>query len=200
MKLYYFPVAPNPTRVRTYIREKGIELEEFAVNLREGEQNSPEHLARNPRAALPVLEMDNGDYITESLPIIEYLEELYPEPAMIGATPETRAKTREMERLAETNILNTMGRLVHTTNSPLGLPANPAVAAMEQEKLPAAFQLFDERLQGRTFLMGDGVTIADCTLFAGLFFGEFFGVDVPEEYARLREWYTGFKQRPSTQI
>ena len=200
MKFYYFPVAPNPTRVRTYIREKGIELEEIEVSLREGEQNSPEHLARNPRGALPVLELDSGEFICESLPMMEFLEELYPQPVMIGADPVARLKTREFERQVETTVLNRIGRIVHATNSPLGLPPNPAVAEPEQERLPAALALVDERIADQPFAMGSSPSIVDCTLFAGLFFGEFFGVTVPTENANLRRWYEDFKQRPSAQL
>ena len=87
MKIYYFPIAPNPTRVMVYLREKNIALHEVFVDLRKGEQLSPEHLARNPAGALPVLELDSGEYITESLPIMEYLEELHPDPVMIGREP-----------------------------------------------------------------------------------------------------------------
>ena len=131
MKLYYFPVAPNPTKVLVYLREKGIEIELQQVSLGEGEQNESEHLARNPRGALPVLELDDGSFVTESLPIIEYLEECYPEPVMIGETPEQRVRTREMERLADLRVLLPIGRTVHATNSPLGKPPNPAVAENE---------------------------------------------------------------------
>ncbi len=92
MKLYIFPVAPNPTKVRLYLAEKSaggaeISLTEVTVNLREGEQNRVEHLARNSFAKLPVLELDDGTHLIESLAIIEYLEELHPHPPMMGATP-----------------------------------------------------------------------------------------------------------------
>ena len=84
MKLYMFQVAPNPTRVRLYLAEKAaagakIDLQQIAVNLPKGEQRTPDHLARNPLGRLPVLELDDGSYLTESLAIIEYLEECYPE-------------------------------------------------------------------------------------------------------------------------
>ncbi len=200
MKLYYFPVAPNPTRVRTYLREKGIELEEISVDLGKGEQRAPEHLARNPRGALPVLELDDGQYLTESLAIIEYLEELYPEPVMIGSDPLARARIREYERQVELRILQSIGRLVHATNSPLGLPPNPAIAEPEQAQLPEALAMVDERIANQPFAAGDAPTIVDCTLFAALFFGEFFGVNVPEEHANLRRWYAAFKERPSAQM
>ena len=85
MKLYYFPVAPNPTRVRIYLAEKGTEVEQVLVDLRKGEQSSrSEHLERNPFGNLPVLELDDGRFLTESLAIMELFEELYPDPPMLG--------------------------------------------------------------------------------------------------------------------
>ncbi len=133
MKLYFFPVAPNPTKVRLYLAEKSaggaeIALTEVIVNLREGEQNRAEHLARNPFAKLPVLELDDGTHLIESLAIIEYLEELHPHPPMIGSTPLERARVRALERIADVGVLMVVGRIVHATNSPLGLPPSPEVA------------------------------------------------------------------------
>jgi glutathione S-transferase len=113
MKLYYFPVAPNPTRVLVFVREKGIDIDTEFVDLRKGEQTSDEHLARNPQGSLPVLQLDNGEYLTESLPIMEYLEELYPDPVLIGTDALARARTREFERQVEVGILNPLARIVH---------------------------------------------------------------------------------------
>ncbi len=100
MKLYVFPVAPNPTRVRLYLAEKAaagaeIDVREVMVNLREGEQKLPEHLERNPLGKLPVLEFEDGSFLTESLAIIEYFEESHPEPPMIGSSIRERARVRE---------------------------------------------------------------------------------------------------------
>jgi glutathione S-transferase len=200
MKLYYFPVAPNPTKVLVYLREKGIELEMQLVDLRQGEQNTPEHLARNPRAALPVLELDGGECLTESLPIIEYLEELYPEPVMIGATPLERARTRALERQVEVGVLNPLARYVHATNSPLGLPARPEVAAAEWDRLRGALPRIDEQIGESPFAAGERPSIVDCTLFAGLLFGEVFGATIPEDYANIHRWRRSFGERPSTRL
>mgnify|MGYP001825028959 CR=1 FL=1 len=199
MKLYHFPVAPHPSRVRIYANEKNLPLEQVQVSLGEGEHKSPAHLARNPRAALPVLELDDGSYLTESVPIMEYLEECFPEPPMYGTASIERARIRELERLAEVKILNPTARLVHASNSPLGLPPNETLANVERERLPQGYALMEERLAKHPFIAGDQVTVADCTLFAGLFFGEFFGVSVPDEYANLQRWYADFKLRPSAQ-
>jgi len=177
MKLYFFPVAPNPTKVRLYLAEKAhagraIELEMIQVDLPKGEQRSDAHLARNPFGKLPVLEADDGRTLTESLTIIEHLEELYPEPPMIGAEAWERARVREIERIADIGALMTIARIVHATSSPLGLPPIPQVAAAGREQLLPTLRYLDDLLaDGRAFLAGPRPTVADCTLAAGLQFG-----------------------------
>ena len=200
MKLYYFPVAPNPTKVLVYLREKGIDIDLELVNLREGEHRGPAHLARNPTGTLPVLELDSGEFLTESLPIIEYLEELYPQPVMIGDNPLARAQIRTYERQVEVGVLNPIGRFVHATNSPLGLPARPEVAAAEWERLLPALARVDARIGDSPFAAGEAPSIVDCTLFAGLQFGEMFGVSLPADCANIQRWREAFGQRPSTQF
>ena len=113
MKLYYFPIAPNPTKVRTYLVEKNIELELELVNLGRGEQKSSGFLEKNPMGNLPVLELDDGSHLSESLAIIEYLEELHPEPPLIGETPAERARVRSLERLIDTGVLGPIAAFVH---------------------------------------------------------------------------------------
>src|SRR5436190_15498164 len=151
MKLYVFPIAPNPTKVRLYLAEKTaggamIDLPQVTVNLLEGEQRGPAHLARNPFGRLPVLELDDRSYLIESLAIIEYLEECHPDPPMIGRTALERARVREVERIAELGVLLPVGRIIHATNSPLGLAPNPGVAAHARSVLPDALRVLDERL------------------------------------------------------
>ncbi|UCE87834.1 MAG: glutathione S-transferase family protein, partial [Deltaproteobacteria bacterium] len=179
MKLYVFPVAPNPTKVRLYLAEKAaggakIQIREVMVNLREGEQNRPEHRSRNPFGRLPVLELDDGTHLIESLAIIEYLEELHPEPPMIGSDPIERARVRELERIAELGVLFPVAHIVHATNSPLGLPPVPEIAHFFRGRLPDALRFLDERLaDGRPFLAGERPSLADCTLQAAFQFARF---------------------------
>jgi glutathione S-transferase len=199
VKIYTFFVAPNPTRVRVYVREKGIALDEILVNLREGEQKSEEHLARNPFGNLPVLELDDGSHLTESLAIIEYLEELYPDPPMIGIDPLSRARVRSLERIIEVGVLFPTARLVHSTNSPLDHPPNPAIAEDARASLPIALGVLDERIADHPFVAGADPTIADCTLFAALNFGRFFGVELDPGYTHISRWFDAFCQRPSVQ-
>ncbi len=201
MKLYVFPVAPNPTRLRLYLEEKAlggaqIELEQVQVSLPQGEQQSEEHRARNPLGKLPVLELDDGSFLTESLTIVEYLEELYPEPAMFGRTPLERARGRELERIAELGVLFPIARIVHSTQSPLRLPPNPGVAEYFREQLPKALTVLDERLaDGRPFLGGDHPSMADCTLAAGLQFGRFRDIQLPPDFDHLARWDAAYRER-----
>lgn len=200
MKLYYFPIAPNPTKVLVYLAEKGIELEKVRVNLRDGEQRTPEHLARNPQGKLPVLELEDGSFLTESLPIIEYLEELHPEPVLIGSTPEERARVRNIERLIDTGVLMPGARAVHATNSPLGLPANPAVAKPALEAVESVLAQVDGMLADAPFAAGHHVSIADCTLWAALQFMGFFGIDADAGHPNVLRWKRQFAERPSTEL
>ena len=205
MKLYSFPIAPNPTRVRLYLAEKTeagapIPIETVPVNLGSGEQNSAAHRARNPLGALPVLELDDGRFLTESLAIIEYLEERYPDPPLLGDDPFERARVRELERITELRVLSPIAYIVHTTRSPLGLPAAPEVAAFFHRRLSAPLAVLESTLaDGRPFLAGDRVTIADCTLAAALQFGRFgeLDLDLALEHPHLSAWDARYRERPA---
>ncbi len=103
LRLYFFPIAPNATKVRLYLAEERaagceIELDEVSVNLAEGEHKKHEHLARNPFGVLLVLELDSGKFLIESLSIIDYLEDLHPEPSLRGIDAESRAMARQTGR------------------------------------------------------------------------------------------------------
>jgi glutathione S-transferase len=204
MKLYVFPVAPNPTKVRLYLAEKAaggaeIALTEVTVSLIEGEQSRSEHLARNPFGKLPVLELDDGTHLIESLAIIEYLEELHPDPPMIGGDALERARVRELERIAELGVLFPVALIVHATNSPLGLPPVPEIAAQFRARLPAALGVLDARLaDGRPFVAGELPTIADCTLQAAFQFARFGKLELHPAFAHLSRWDRAYRERPAT--
>ncbi len=202
VKLYFSPVAPNPTRVLLYLALKrggGMEipLEYAQVSMCDREHKSPEHLARNRFGRLPVLELDDGTHLTESRAIIGYCEELFPEPNLIGATPVERARVFEIERVAELGVLYPIGRIVHATRSPLGSPPNPTIAEFYRPRLEEALEVFEGWLSdGRPCLAGERPTIADCTMQAGLQFGRFGGVPLDPSFERLSAWDRSFRERP----
>lgn len=198
MKLFYYPVAPNPVKVLVYIGEKGIDIEKEIVDFQRSEQKSTEHLSRNPLGTLPVLEMDNGQSISESTAIIEYLEEKFPSPPMLGSSIEERAIIRAMERVIEYRILLPVARIIHATSSPLGYPANPAIAESEYLKLPEGLAYIDTLIADNEFVMGNKPTVADCTLYAAVNFANFGKLEIGTHHSNIHNWFKRFMLRDST--
>ena len=201
MRMYLFPVAPNPTKVSLFLAEKEaagcrIDMEVVAVNLAAGEQKSEGHRARNPLARLPVLELDDGGFLLESLPIIEYLEELHPDAPMVGSSPSERARVRSLERIADLGVLLPIATIVHATNSPIGMEPSPEVAERFRGNMPAPLRYLDDQLaDGRRFVAGDEPRIADFTLAAALQFGRFGKVEIGEEYENILRWDRAYRER-----
>jgi len=198
MKLYDFPLAPNPRKLRVYLAEKGIEIPRVIVNITKGEQYTPEFLAKNPMGGLPVLELDDGSCLRESLAIIEYLEELHPEPPMIGRTPLERARVRALERSADVGLLMGVARVFHATHAVLpGRVPDAALAARFRNDLDKPANYLDGLLaDGRPFVAGEHATIADCTLFAAMEFERTGNLAIAWP-AHLARWYERFRTRPS---
>ena len=163
-----------------------------------GEQNAPAFLAKNPMGGLPVLELDDGTCLRESLAIIEYLEELHPEPPMIGTTPLERAQVRAIERTADLGLVGGVARVFHNTLSVLpGREPNPEMAAIARRDLEQPSRYLASLLaDGRAFLAGDRVTIADCTAFAAIEFARTGNLAIAWPDA-LAAWFERFRERPS---
>jgi glutathione S-transferase len=191
MKLYDFVGAPNPKRVRVYLAEKGMSIPTQQVNILSGENRTPEFLAKNPMGGLPVLELDDGTYLPESLAIMEYLEDLNPTPPMIGTTPAERARVRALERIAELSILGRVAAIFQNTH--------PFFAGRVKQSPDAADTARNMLKNASRVLDGLMPTIADCTLVAAFNFAEFAGVPMDPECANLQRWWSNFKERPSAQ-
>jgi glutathione S-transferase len=198
-------VAPNPTKVMLYIAEKiaggaALEIEQVTVKLMRGEQHAPAHHARTPFDSLPVLEIGPGDFIIESLTIMDYLEDQYPAPSMIGTTARQRARCRELERIADVRVLTPIARCVHATNSPLGLPPSADIAASSRASFSAGLAYFDDVLRdGRAFITGDTVAMADCTLAAALQFARFGELEMDTALDNLERWDRAYRERVPAQ-
>ena len=203
MKLYGVPAAPNPTKVMLYVAERqargtDMNIEHVQVNTLKGEQNQPEHLARNVFGALPTLELEDGRFIVESLSIIYFLEDLLPDNKLQSDEPVACGLARDMERNIETRFANNLSRYVHAVNSPLGLPKDPKVAAEIEAGMPKALAYIEDILSdGRPLLGGDDVSVADCTLQSALQFARFGKVDVIADYPRVCAWNERYCQRPA---
>ena len=126
MKLYMVPLAPNPTKVMLYIAEREalgaqMNIEQIVVNTVKGRHKEPAHLARNPFGTVPTLELDDGTYLVESLAIIEYLEDRYPENALLSGSPEARGCARDTERIVDLRLAGPDGRLLSRSQFAVGV-------------------------------------------------------------------------------
>ena len=109
-----------------------------------------------------------------------------------------RARVRELERIAELGVLLPVGRVIHATNSPLGLPPNPGVAAHFRSVLPEALRVLEARLSdGRPFVAGERPSIADCTLAAAFQFARFGKVEIDPGFQHLAQWDARYRERPA---
>lgn len=205
MKLYKVALAPNPTKVMLYIAERAelgtdLGIEQITVNTVKRENREPEHLARNPFGTLPVLELDDGSYIVESLAIIQYLEEKFPENRILSGTPEENGRARDIERIIDVRLAGAMGGYGHAVNSPLGYPADPEKAEqlLGQMKTPLDY-LEDLLSDGRPLLLGEQASIADCNLQASLQFMRFIETEdgVLGDRPLLRAWNARYQERPA---
>ena len=199
MTLYDFVGAPNPKKVRVYLAEKGLGIPVVPVSIVTGENRTPEFLKKNPMGGLPVLELDDGTCLSESLAIIEYLEELHPAPPMIGATPRERARVRELERIAEMSILSPIATYFQNTHPFMAGRLKQSAEAAENAKnrLGASLRVLDTLIDGRPFVAGERPTIADCTLFAALEFAEFAQAPIDPGCKNVARWCESFRKRPS---
>ena len=199
MKIYDFVGAPNPKKLRVYLAEKGIRVPTEAVDILTGQNRKPDFLKKNPMAGLPVLELDDGSHLSESLAIMEYLEELNPTPPMIGTTPLERARVRSLERIAELGVLSAVAAIFQNTSPFMAgrLKQSADAADNARARLATALKVLDAEIGTRPFVAGDRPTIADCTLLAALEFGEFAGVSLDPSYGNVARWYRTFKERPS---
>jgi glutathione S-transferase len=201
MKLYDFPLAPNPRRLRVFLAEKGIAVPKETVNLVEGAQRSEAFLAKNPLGGLPVLELDDGTILTESGAIIEYFEELHPEPTLLGTTPLERAQARRLDRIVELGILRFAAQYFHASMAVLpGSEKDVTVAESAKEAMVRALDVVEAELGDGPWLAGGRVTVGDCTLFAAFEMARFASLEIETvggAHPNLARWYGAFKERPS---
>ena len=117
VKLYSHAVAPNLRRVRIFAAEKGIELSLEDVDILAGQSRTPEFLAKNSSGGVPVLEFDDGSYLSESVAIYRYLEGLHPEPNLLGRDLREQAEIERWNRRMELELFAAIGRTVRSSKA-----------------------------------------------------------------------------------
>jgi glutathione S-transferase len=201
MKIYDDKMAPNPRRVRVFLAEKGIAVAYEQVAIMKGEHKSDTHRARNALGQLPVLELDDGSHISESVAICRYFEELNPDPPLLGRTPKEKAVVEMWQRQIELNLFTPVAMTFRHTH--------PAMAALEtqiaawgelnRERALKALHWFDAGLAGKDFITGPHFSIADITALCAIDFGKIWRFEIPEDCANAARWYKSVSTRPSAQ-
>jgi glutathione S-transferase len=166
MKLYDSPSAPNPRRVNIFAAEKGIELESVVVDMRAGEHKTPEFFAKNPSGKIPVLELEDGTCIGESVAICRYLESVVPNPNLFGENPVETAIIEMHHRHIEHELFSPIGQA--WVNGPIvgsmGIIESIPAAKERGDKLTQAYyKRLNKELSERDYIAGDRFTIADIT-------------------------------------
>lgn len=199
MKLYK-SIGPNPRVVTVFMAEKGIALPSQDLDLMGGENRREPYLSINPAGQSPALELDDGSLLTEIGAICEYLEELHPEPALIGATAEERAKTRMWVGRVNLKVCEPLANGFRFAE---GLPlfqnrmrCLPEAASGLKAVAADGLAWIDQHM-GEPFLAGDRFTVADILLFAFLDFGRQVGQPFSPDLARIGPWFERVKARAS---
>lgn len=200
MKLFDGGKAPNPRRVRVFLAEKGIEVPLVPVDMGQMGHRSEEITRRNPLQRLPVLELDDGTIITESVAICRYFEEIQPEPALFGRGPAGRAQVEMWNRRMELNFLGAVAaafRHIHPAMKEWEIPQIPEWGEANKPKAVAFLEMLDNELADREFVAGDEYSIADISGMIGIEFMKPARIAVPEELTNIARWYGAVSSRPS---
>lgn len=193
--------APNPRRVRIFAAEKGIDLPMQEVSIPRREQKAPEYVAKNPRGQTPILELDDGMVIAESVAIMRYLEAEHPEPPLFGTTSREIAEIEMWSRRVEMILMPPVAAVwVHTHPFTAALPGrNAEWGEANRPRVADAMRFFDGSLGGREYLAGDAYSAADILLLTTVDFAKFVGLEMPEECENLAAWHSQVSARPSAQ-
>jgi glutathione S-transferase len=207
MKLYQSNASPNSRRVRIFLAEKGISMPIVPVDLGAKEQFSDAYAVINPRRVVPTLVLDDGTAIGEVPAILRYLEEIYPEPPLLGATPKTKALVTMWERRVEQEGFASVMEAVRNAvpglkNRAIAGPHDydqiPALVERSKQRVSNFYADFNARLADVRFVAGDEFSVADITAVVTVDFAtKASSLPMADEHTALKRWYDAVSARPS---
>lgn len=199
MKLYNLPPGLNPRRVRIFLAEKGIDIPTVDIDMTKGENHTAEFLAMNPLGTLPVLALDDGAILTESIAICRYLEELHPTPSLFGETPLERAQIEMWNRRVELHLMrNQVDNFVHTNAFWTGRREQvEAYGQLAKDAAEDVMGWLNEELGGREFIAGDRYSVADISAQCSILLGKNTGTPIPPGLPNLSRWWDMVSARPT---
>lgn len=199
MRLYTARGAPNGRRVEIFLKEKHVEIPLVQVDLRGGENLSDEFLAMNPMGRIPVLDLEDGTYLSESVAICRYFEALHPEPCLFGRGAEQQAVIEMWNRRAELNFLLPGAQAFRNLSGFFKdrETINAEWGRTSLEVAGKALAVFDEHLAGSKYLAGDEFSVADITFGTSLDFTQAVKLELPFGLENLAAYRARLAKRPS---
>jgi glutathione S-transferase len=195
--------------VRVFIAEKGIEIETVQVDLGSGEQFTDAFIKINADCVVPALELDDGSSLSEVIAICHYLEALYPEPVLLGANDEERARILMWNSKVEQQGLWAVADAFRNTakglknraaTGPVPYAQIPELAERARSRVEQFFYRLDGQLADNEFVAGHNFSIADISAMVVVDFAGRIKLSLPEDAANLRRWYESVSARPSAAV
>ena len=202
MKLYSYEKAPNPLRVHVFLAEKDIDIPIEHVNILDGDTRAPDFREVNSLGEVPVLELDDGTRITESVAICRYLEALHPEPSLMGSTPKEIAEIDMWTRRMEQQVMAPISDFALHTFQVFAdkIEQLPAYAETQLRLQAKRWAWLDNELSdGRSFVCGGRFSVADITGMAALRICDFAEQSVPDDLLNVKRWEAAVRARPAFQ-
>ena len=199
MKLYEDQRAPNPRRVRVFLAEKGIDVPRRQLDIMAGEHKAPPLSVLNPFERLPILELDDGQVICESLAICRYFEAVQPDPPLFGAGALDQAMVEMWQRRVELSLFMPVSfafRHGHPRMAGLEVPQVKEWGEANLAKIPKMLDYFDGELGQREFVAGDRFSVADITALCAVDFMKVVRLSL-DGHENLRRWHAEVSGRPS---
>ena len=199
MKILETKTAPNPRRVRIFLAEKGIAVPYEELDIVKG-LKTPEFTRLNPFQRVPVLVLDDGTAISETMAICRYFEETKPEPALFGKGAKQRAIVEMWNRRMDLGLLACIAqafRHLHPAAAQLEAPQVAAWGEANKPRAQQAMQIMDTQLGKHRFIAGDEYSVADITALVAMDFARAARVARPEGLDNLARWHQEVAGRPS---
>jgi len=199
VKLLDSKTAPNPRRVRIFLAEKGIDVPIEQVDINKADNRKEPFLSKNPMGTVPILELDDGRYLAETVAICKYFEGIQPEPPLMGVDPTDAAFVEMWNRRMEFEVFINIAQTFRNSHPFFKgrIPQVPEYGAACEKSARGRLAWLDGELADREFIAGDRYTIADITALCGIDFGRVSKIGIEPEQKNLQRWHEAVSARPS---
>ena len=206
LTLYDCATAPNPRRARILLAEKDVAHDTVQVDLRSGEHLGAAYRAVNPQCTVPALRTDDGLLLTDNAAISAWLEASFPQPPLLGSTPQEKAEIASWNWRMEFDGLLAVAEALRNSSpamanralpGPIDYAQIPALAERGLARVEQFLLMLDERLAGRDFIAADRFSLADITAVVTVDFARVVKIRPDERHPHLQRWRAAMAQRPS---